>query len=163
RLGKNMPQAKEAIAALDGAKANENLKNGDPVRLNVAGEEILLTADDVQVVLAPLDGYQLEREGTHAVALDLTVTDELKREGLAREVVHAVQNARKDSGLAVEDRIALKLGGDETLIAAAREHEDYVAGETLAVTVDIGGAEPDEGIVATVDGLDLSIVVVKTD
>ncbi|MGB0888709.1 MAG: isoleucine--tRNA ligase [Solirubrobacterales bacterium] len=163
RLGKNMPQAKEAIAALDGAKANENLKNGDPVRLNVAGEEILLTADDVQVVLAPLDGYQLEREGTHAVALDLTVTDELKREGLAREVVHAVQNARKDSGLAVEDRIALKLGGDETLIAAAREHEDYVAGETLAVTVEIGGAEPDEGIVATVDGLDLSIVVVKTD
>ena len=59
--------------------------------------------------MQPLDGYQLEREGTHAVALDLALDDELRREGLAREVVHAVQGARKDAGLAVEDRIALAL------------------------------------------------------
>lgn len=163
RLGKNMPQAKEAIAALDGAKANENLKNGEPVRLNVAGTELLLGPDDVQVVLAPLDGYQLQREGTHAVALDVTVTDELKREGLAREVVHAVQNARKDSGLAVEDRIELKLGGDETLLAAAREHEEYLVGETLATVADIGGAESDAGLIATVEGRELSIVVQKVE
>jgi isoleucyl-tRNA synthetase len=162
RLGKNMPQAKEAIAALDGAHAAENLKNGEPVRLNINGDEILLTSEDVQVVLAPLDGYQLEREGTHAVALDLTVTDELKREGLAREVVHAIQNARKDSGLAVEDRIDLRIGGDETLLAAAREHSDYVSGETLATSMDIGGAGADEGTAASVEGLDLWIVVSKS-
>lgn len=161
RMGKNMPLAKEAIAALDGAKANENLKNGEPIRLGVAGEEYLLTADDVQVVLAPLDGYQLEREGTHAVALDLTVTDELKCEGLAREIVHAVQNARKDSGFAVEDRIDLRLGGDDTLMAAAREHEDYLAGEVLATSIEVGSATADEGIGATVDGHELWIVVSK--
>jgi isoleucyl-tRNA synthetase len=161
RMGKNMPLAKEAIAALDGAKANENLKNGEPIRLGVAGEEYLLTADDVQVVLAPLDGYQLEREGTHAVALDLTVTDELKREGLAREIVHAVQNARKDSGFAVEDRIDLRIGGDDTLMAAAREHEQYLAGEVLATSIDVGNVAADEGIGASVDGHDLWIVVSK--
>jgi isoleucyl-tRNA synthetase len=156
-----MPLAKEAIAALDGAKANENLKNGEPVRLGINGDEFLLGPEDVQVVLAPLDGYQLEREGTHAVALDLTVTDELKREGLAREIVHAVQNARKDTGLAVEDRINLQIGGDEVLMVAAREHEHYLAAETLATSVGIGVAENDTGELATVEGMELRIQVVK--
>ena len=74
--------------------------------------------------MKPLDGYQLEREGSHAVALELQLDDELRREGLAREVVHAVQNARKEAGLEVEDRIDLRLGGDEELLAAAREYEE---------------------------------------
>lgn len=161
RLGKNMPLAKEAIAALDGAAANENIKNGEPVRIDVAGEEFLLGPEDVQVVLAPLDGYQLEREGTHAVALDLTVSDELKREGLAREIVHAVQNVRKDSGLAVEDRIELQLGGDESLLAAAREHQQYLADETLATVLEIGTAPEDDGALVQIESLDLRIKLAK--
>ncbi len=161
RLGKNMPLAKEAIAALDGKQAAENLKAGEPVRLGVGGEDILLTEDDVQVVLAPLDGYQLEREGSHAVALDLTITDELKREGLAREIVHAVQNARKDSGLAVEDRITLRLGGDPELLAVADEHREYISGETLASDTEFGSLGNDAGIGATVEGKELWIEAVK--
>ncbi|MBI4898094.1 MAG: isoleucine--tRNA ligase [Actinobacteria bacterium] len=163
RLGKNMPLAKDAIAAIDGAAAAAAFKQGETVGLSIGGDEIELTADDVQIVLAPPDGYQLEREGTHAVALDLTITDELKREGLAREVVHAVQNARKDAGLAVEDRIVLRLGGDATLLDAARAHGDYVGGETLATALDIGDAAFDDGAVATVDGLELRIAVRKAD
>ena len=73
--------------------------------------------------MQPLDGYQLEREGSHAVALELELDDELRREGLAREIVHAIQNARKAAGLEVEDRIELVLGGDDELLEAAREHE----------------------------------------
>ncbi len=69
------------------------------------------------------------------MALELELDDALRREGLAREVVHAVQNARKAAGLEVEDRIGLELGGDDELVAAAREHEAYVAGETLAIAV----------------------------
>ncbi len=163
RLGKNMPLAKDAIAAIDGAAAAAAFKNGETVGLSIGGDEIQLTADDVQIVLAPPDGYQLEREGTHAVALDLTITDELKREGLAREVVHAVQNARKDAGLAVEDRIVLRLGGHDTLLDAARAHSDYVGGETLATALDIGDAAFDDGAVATVEGLELRIAVRKAD
>ncbi len=83
------------------------------------------------LAMSPLEGYQLEREGSHAVALELELDDELRREGLAREIVHAIQNARKSAGLQVEDRIHLGLGGDEELLAAAREHEDYVKRETL--------------------------------
>jgi isoleucyl-tRNA synthetase len=89
--------------------------------------------------MRPLEGYQLEREGSHAVALELELDDELRREGLAREIVHAVQNARKAAGLQVEDRIELLLGGDEALLEAAREHERYLAGETLAISVGYDG------------------------
>jgi isoleucyl-tRNA synthetase len=94
------------------------------------------------------------------VALDLGLDDDLRREGLAREVVHAVQSARRDAGLAVEDRIALGLGGDEELLAAAREHEPYLTGETLAVSVSYDGALP-EAATATIDGRELRIAVEK--
>jgi isoleucyl-tRNA synthetase len=112
----------------------------------------------VTLVLQPLDGYQVERSGTHAVALNLELDDELRREGLAREVVHAVQGARKNAGLDVEDRIELTLGGDDELLAAAREHEDYVAGETLATSLSFDGSGV-EAESAEIDGRRLSISV----
>jgi isoleucyl-tRNA synthetase len=160
RLGQHMPMAKQAIAALDGAAANERLKNGEPVGISIAGEEFLLTADEVQVVLAPLEGYQLERDGGHAVALDLTVTEELRREGLAREVVHAVQNARKQAGLAVEDRIELALGGAAELLAAVEQHRAYIADETLATELSLDTELAGESSVE-VDGLALRIKLNK--
>ena len=107
--------------------------------------------------MRPLEGYQLEREGSHAVALELELDDELVREGLAREVVHAVQNARKTAGLEIADRIELTLGGDEELLAAARAYEQYLAGETLAVAVSYDGASAGEE--ATVKGRPLRIAV----
>ena len=86
--------------------------------ISVNGHDHELGGDDLTLAMQPLEGYQLEREGSHAVALELELDDELRREGLAREIVHAVQNARKAAGLQVEDRIALGLGGDEELLAA---------------------------------------------
>ena len=139
RFGKRMPQVAEAVAALDPGHVAEALREGRPVGVAIDGKDHQLGPDDLQLAIQPLDGYQLEREGSHAVALDLTLTDELRREGLAREVVRAVQSARKDAGLAVEDRIALSLGGDGDLLDAARAHEDYVSRETLATSIDYGG------------------------
>ena len=94
------------------------MREGGAVGLSVDGEEHALGPDDLQMVLQPLEGYQVERAGTHAVALNLELTDDLRREGLAREVVHAVQAARKSAGLNVEDRISLRLGGDGDLLDA---------------------------------------------
>jgi isoleucyl-tRNA synthetase len=110
--------------------------------------------------MRPLDGYQLEREGSHAVALELTLDDDLRREGLAREVVHAVQGARKNAGLEVSDRIALTLGGDDELVAAARAHEPYVTGETLASSVAYDG-DGAAGERADIKGRTLNIAVAK--
>ena len=117
----------------------------------VAGREHTLSAEDVILTLRAPDGYSVEREGAHAVALDLAIDDDLREEGYAREIVHAVQNARKQAGLVVEDRIALSLDGDRSLIAAADAHRDYIAGETLAVQLAAG-----EDATASADGMDYS-------
>jgi isoleucyl-tRNA synthetase len=153
RFGRQMPQVAAAIAALDPAR----LRAGERVGLNFNGHDHEIGPEDVTMVLQPLEGYQVERSGTHAVALNLELDDELRREGLAREVVHAVQSARKNAGLDVEDRISLTLAGDEELLAAAREHQDYVAGETLATSLEFDGAGGDER--TEIDGRALLISV----
>ncbi|HEX2126808.1 MAG TPA: class I tRNA ligase family protein, partial [Thermoleophilaceae bacterium] len=154
RFGKQMPQAAAAIAALDPAR----LRAGGRVGINFDGQEHEIGPEDVQIVLQPLEGYQVERSGTHAVALNLELDDDLRREALAREVVHAVQAARKNAGLNVEDRIELTLGGDDALLEATRAHEAYVAGETLATSVSYDGAGEDAAA-AEIDGRRLLIAV----
>jgi isoleucyl-tRNA synthetase len=110
--------------------------------------------------MAPLGGYQLEREGSHAVALDLQLDDELTKRGLVREVIHAVQSARKEAGLAVEDRIALELSGDDAMLVAAREYQQLIADEALATTIEVTDAL--EGASATtLDGHELLIKLEK--
>jgi isoleucyl-tRNA synthetase len=170
-FGKDMPLAAEAIAALNPAAVAAALREGATIGISVAGREHALGEDDVILTMSAPDGYSVERDGAHAVALDLTVDAELLREGRAREIVHAVQNARKAAGLQVEDRIALTLGGDPELLAAAGEHRAYIAGETLAVELAIdadgargqNGEEPvgdaggDHAAQASIDGLGLAI------
>ena len=158
RFGKHMPQVAAAVAALDAGRVAEMLREGGSVGLAVDGEEHALGPDDLQMVLQPLEGYQVERAGTHAVALNLELTDDLRREGLAREVVHAVQAARKGAGLNVEDRIVLRLGGDDELLDAVRAHESYVCAETLAVSLELGVAD---GEPVTIEGRELRIAVEK--
>ncbi|MCU0257423.1 MAG: isoleucine--tRNA ligase [Solirubrobacteraceae bacterium] len=160
RFGKRMPQLAAAVASLDAAHVAAALRDGRTVGVVLDGEEHPLGADDLQLAMQPLEGYQLEREGSHAVALDLHLDDALRRRGLAREIAHAVQNARKAAGLAVEDRITLALGGDAELLDVAREHEAFIAGETLATAVELDGA-PDGGEPATLAGRELVIRVAK--
>ena len=152
RFGKQMPQVAAAISSLDPAK----LRDGGSAGVSIDGQEHQIGPEDVQMTLQPLDGYQVERSGTHAVALNLELDDELRREALAREVVHAVQAARKNAGLNVEDRIALTLGGDGELLDAARAHEGYLARETLATSLSYDG--PD-GAAADIEGRQLRISV----
>src|SRR4051794_15456242 len=160
RFGKQMPQVAAAVAALEPGHVAAALRDGGRVGISVDGHDHELGADDLQLALKPLEGYQLEREGSHAVALELELDEALRREGLAREVVHAVQNARKAAGLEVEDRIKLMLSGDDELLAAAREHERYVAGETLATELTLFDGVTD-GEPATIDGRELRIGVLR--
>ncbi len=166
RFGRAMPQAAAAIAALDPAVVAGVVSGGGTVGVSVEGGEHQLGADDLELRLQPLEGYQLEREGGHAVALELAIDDELRREGLAREVVRAVQLARQSAGLEVSDRIALGLAGDEDLLAAARAHEEYVAGETLATSVVYDGEAPVASAAAAetaqIEGRELRISITKS-
>ena len=161
KFGKDMPRAAEAIAGLDPAHVAAAVRDGGEIGISVAGKDHTLAAEDVLLTMRAPEGYSVEREGAHAVALDLEIDEQLLEGGRAREIVHAVQNARKSAGLAVEDRIALSLEGDEALLAAARTHREYIAGETLAVELSLGEANGtaslDHAEAATVDGLTLGI------
>jgi isoleucyl-tRNA synthetase len=156
RFGKQMPQVAAAVAALDAGHVATALRDGGHVGISLNGHDHELGPDDLTLAMQPLEGYQLEREGSHAVALELELDHELRREGLAREVVHAVQNARKSAGLQVEDRIELALGGDPELLAAARDHEDYLAQETLALNVTY---DAEDGSDATIEDRRLTIAL----
>jgi isoleucyl-tRNA synthetase len=146
-FGSEMPLVAEAIAALDPgqvAAAVRQSSNGDTgLGISVSGREHTLSAEDVILTMQAPDGYAVEREGAHAVALELEIDGELRREGHAREIVHAVQNARKSAGLAVEDRIELHLAGNPALLAAAKAHRDHLIGETLAVALTFGDDNAD--------------------
>ncbi|HEX5146026.1 MAG TPA: DUF5915 domain-containing protein, partial [Conexibacter sp.] len=161
RFGRQMPLVADAVAGLDPAHVAVALREGRTVGVMIDGHDHELGPEDLQIAMQPLEGYQLEREGSHAVALELALDDGLRREGLAREVVHAVQAARKAAGLDVSDRIALTLGGSEELLAAAREHEGYVTGETLTTVVAYDAAVNGDAHSVEIEGLPLKIAVVR--
>jgi isoleucyl-tRNA synthetase len=160
RFGKLTPTAAAAVEALDPAHVAEMAAGERRIGISVDGKEHELDPGDVTLVMQPLDGYEVEAEAGRAVALALELDAELRREGLAREIVHAVQNVRREAGLEVSDRIALTLDGDDDLLDAARAHEAYLAGETLAISVAYGAA--DAGTPTRIEGGELRIVVERT-
>jgi isoleucyl-tRNA synthetase len=158
RFGKDMPLVAAAVAGLDAARASATLRAGGSVGIDVGGTEHALAAEDVIASMKPLEGYQVERQGRHAVALDVELDEPLRVEGRARDIVRAVQVARQGAGLEITDRILLTLDGDLELMSAARAHQAYIARETLATTVAYDGLD---GTVepVLVDGRPLKIAV----
>jgi isoleucyl-tRNA synthetase len=152
-----MPQVAAAVEALDAAHVAAVLAEGGEIGIAIDGTDHTLGPDDLTLALQPLEGYEVEAEAGHAVALQLELDDELRREGLAREIVHAVQIARKEAGLEITDRIALTLTGDQDLINAAQAHQDYLANEVLATSVSYDAST--NGATAKIDGRDLKIGV----
>jgi len=162
RFGKDMPRVAEAVAALDPAHVVAAVRGGAEVGVAIDGRDHTLGPDDLLVSMHAPEGYTVEREGAHAVALDLAIDADLLREGRAREIVHAVQSARKSAGLQVEDRIELSLAGDAALMDAAATHRDYLVGETLAVDLriaDEAAAAEMHRERAVIDSLDLDVAL----
>src|SRR6266536_169436 len=118
------------------AELAPRLQRGERVDLDVPGlGRVELGPQEVGVVEEPVTGWRVVREGGASVALDLTITPELRLEGLARELVRAVQDLRKEAGLKVSDRIELAIDADGEVAEAVRAHGDYLRGETLAVAL----------------------------
>jgi isoleucyl-tRNA synthetase len=154
-LGKRFGSATKAVAAaVAGADAGAlvgALRAGGSVSLPVDGRPVVLERDDLVVTETPRTGWAVAADGGETVALDLTVTPQLRRAGVAREVVRLVQDARKASGLDVSDRITLTWSATLPEVAeAVREHAASVAAEVLAVAFDEGpvgaGARSDEDL-----------------
>jgi isoleucyl-tRNA synthetase len=134
RFGRQAPTVAAAVREADAGELAPRLQAGERVELEVPGVgRVELGPDEVGVAEEPVTGWRLVREGGASVALDLTVTPELRLEGLARELVRAVQDLRKDAGLKVSDRIELAVEASGEVAEAVRAHGDYLRAETLAV------------------------------
>jgi isoleucyl-tRNA synthetase len=160
KFGKDMPTVAAAIAGLDPQHVVAALRDGREIGIGINGHDHRLRAEDLLISMKPLEGYQIEREGSHAVALELDVDEDLRIEMWAREIVHLGQGARREAGLEVTDRIELTLDGDPALLDAARRHQDYIAGETLATTVRYD--PPEQPSEAKIDGLLIRLAVARS-
>jgi isoleucyl-tRNA synthetase len=166
RFGPRMPKIAAALAALgpDEVRAlREQVAAGGPVTLDVEGETLTLEAADLDVRAEKREGYEVEHEGPYGVALDVEVTPELRAEGLAREVVRAVQDARKEGGLDIADRIGLYLEAGGELAEAIAAHEAWILGEVLATERLAEPNDSDDGFakVADIEGEPLAIGIAR--
>ncbi len=137
RFGRLTPEAAQRIREL-GAGELGVVRGGGTVRVEVGGEWHEVGSDEMDVVEEARGDWVVRSEGRYTVALDPSLSDGLRREGLARELVNRVQRLRRKSGLDITDRIRLAVEGTEAVCAAVREHEAVIARETLAVVVRAG-------------------------
>ena len=134
-LGPLMKLAATKIAAL-GQNEIQSILDGSKLALEVEGKSVDLTEEKIIVERIEKEGLKVVNDGTLTVGLETNITDELKKEGYARDLVRGIQNLRKESGFSVTDRIKLKVFGDDELKDAWTMFADFVAGETLAASAE---------------------------
>ncbi|MGB5347423.1 MAG: isoleucine--tRNA ligase [Woeseia sp.] len=141
-FGKQIPLVKKALNDADGAMIATAAASGEPFTIVVDGREVSLTGEDVLIETSSAAGYSCAEDSGFLAALDTALTEELRLEGIARELVRTVQDARKQAGLEVSDRIVLGVSGSADVAAALAEHRDYLMQETLASEWQLGQVSP---------------------
>ena len=162
RFGKATPLAAKAVQAL-ASEAVRRFERGETVTIVVEGAEAALEADDLTVVRRAVGDLLVKEAEGRFVALDPAVTPELRREGLARELVSRVQRMRKEAGFAVSDRIRLWVWGAPEIEEAASEYIGWISGEVLAAHLHLGEAHAPGHVAAQpveLDGLQVRVALI---
>jgi isoleucyl-tRNA synthetase len=110
-------------------------KGNHSVRIN--GQEVVLTLEDVEIISEDIPGWQVANEGKLTVALDVTISEDLRFEGIAREFVNRIQNIRKENGYDVTDKITVLIEDHEFVREAIKRHASYIGSQTLATDVNL--------------------------
>ncbi len=142
RYGKLIPHIRKALDQADGAAIASAAASDEEFEISVQGETIKLGAEDVLIETSSAAGFACGEDGGYLTALDTSLNDELLREGVARELIRTVQEARKQAGLEVSDRIILGVSGTEGVESALEAYRDYLMAETLATRWAVGQADP---------------------
>jgi isoleucyl-tRNA synthetase len=129
------PAIRDAILALDPEKTALTLMDGKSVGLNLDGETIEITSDEVEIRIQAKEGFAVASEGAQVAALITSLSDELLMEGLAREFIRRVQEARKQADFEISNRIRIFFSGSSGIIRAVEQFKDYIQAETLAVEI----------------------------
>ena len=141
RYGKLIPAIRKALEEADGAAIASAVARSEKFDIEVGADILTLESGDVLIETHSAAGYACAEDGGYLTALDTSLNDKLVNEGVAREIVRSIQDARKQAGLEVSDRIVLGVAGSGGIETALGEHRDYIMTETLATTWEVGQSD----------------------
>ena len=159
KFGKQMKAVAAAVAEMSQEAITELEKNGS-YTLQLDGVDVVVEAADVEIFSEDIPGWLVANEGKLTVALDVTVTEELRREGVARELVNRIQNIRKSSGLEITDKIKITLSKNQQTDDAVNEYKDYICNQVLGTSLTLTD-EVENGTELNFDDFSLYVSVVK--
>ena len=159
KFGKQMKAVAAAVAEMSQEAIAELEKNGS-YTLQLDGTDVVVEAADVEIFSEDIPGWLVANEGKLTVAQDVTVTEELRREGIARELVNRIQNIRKSSGLEITDKIKITLSKNQQTDDAVNEYKDYICNQVLGTSLTLTD-EVENGTELNFDDFSLYVSVVK--
>lgn len=160
RYGKIMKALAAAIQQMSQDDINAFEKAGT-FTLNVEGQEAVIERADVEIISEDIPGWLVANEGRLTVALDITVTEELRKEGLARELVNRVQNIRKSSGFDITDKVNITILSNEAMDAAVAEYKEYISNQVLAASIEIADEAVSDAVELDFEDFKLLVKVEK--
>lgn len=159
RYGKIMKQLAARVALMEQSEILEFEQKGE-FTFDIEGQQATVLTSDVEIISEDIPGWLVANEGRLTVALDITVTEELKREGIARELVNRIQNIRKSSGFDITDKITIRLTRNEEMEAAINDFGAYICNQVLATDLQFADALT-EGTELNFDDFDIKAEVIK--
>ena len=160
-MGKKFGKLMKGVANFTSNVTQEqiaSLEHDGSISFAVDGEEVTVERDDVEIVNEDIPGWLVSNEGNLTVALEVELTDDLKKEGMARELINRIQNLRKESDFEITDRINVTVSPNEQTDEAIQAFSDYIKSQVLADNVVI---EPNDGVEVDFDDFKLHILVKK--
>ncbi|NDV69556.1 isoleucine--tRNA ligase [Dysgonomonas sp. 25] len=158
RYGKIMKQLAASIQEMAQEDIARFEKEGY-FALNIEGQNAVIELSDVEIISEDIPGWLVANEGRLTVALDVTITDDLRKEGIARELVNRIQNLRKSNGYEITDRIRVQISDIEQVREAINDYKDYIATQTLADSVELSDVK--EGVEIDMDDYILRVFIEK--
>ncbi|WP_191858587.1 isoleucine--tRNA ligase [Hanstruepera ponticola] len=159
RFGKDMKAVSAEIQKFNAEDIKKIEQNG-VLDVEVNGKNITLELEDVEITSQDIEGWLVANEGALTVALDVTISEDLRREGIARELVNRIQNLRKDSGFEVTDRIDVMLQKEDNIVNAVRANMEYIKAETLTEELEIKD-QINSGIEIAFDDINTKLFIQK--
>ncbi len=160
KFGKQMKAVAKAVQALTQQQIASLEKEGKVTFPLEDGADATVELADVEVISEDIPGWLVANEGNITVALDITITPELRREGIAREIVNRIQNIRKDRDYEITDRIRLIFDAEGQTLEAIEAFKDYIGEQVLALSIETGDAGSDAEVL-TIDDISLPVCVCK--
>ena len=161
KFGKTMKAVAAAITSMSQQEIASLEKNGN-ITLNIDGNDAVIEAIDVEIISEDIPGWLVANEGNITIALDVTITDELKQEGIARDIVNRVQNIRKSRDYDITDKINLVFAPNADTDAAINAYSDYIARQVLATSITIGDIAGLEGVeTLEIDEIKVDVSITK--